>query len=193
MKNLSKVIGAGVLVFSLIVNIDARFNQQNLQDGVLANMRALAPPGDKGAFVGDTTGAYVRSLLAAAPACDQQDVCDNFVDMANIIGKEGDKTTQKNMIKIAKQLRKAERNTPNDGQPSALCNRAPRNKELKGLTQAQDPSPNPKKLAAFVPAQPKSSNIPKFVQNGKTLIPAKPNNKSKRSIKKRNQKRNIIV
>ncbi|CAH1759143.1 10967_t:CDS:1 [Entrophospora sp. SA101] len=172
MKNLSKAIGAAVLAFSLIVNVDARFGQQNLQDGVLAQMRALPPAGDKSAYTGNLTGAYVRSLLAAAPKCDQQDVCDNFVDMANIIGKEGDAKTQSEMIKLAQQLRQAERNTPNDGQPSAKCDREPRNKELDGLTQNQDPSPNPKNLPPFESPTPKSSEIPTFVQNGKTLIPA---------------------
>lgn len=179
MKSLSKAIGAAVLAFSLIVNVDARFGQQNKQDGVLDTMKALPPAGDKSAYTGNLSGAFVRSLLAKAPACDQQDVCDNFVDMANIIGEEGDTETKTKMIEIAKQLRKAERNTPNDGQPSAKCDRPPRNKELDGLTQDQDPSPNPKNLPPFEPDTFQSSDIPEFVVNGKTLIPAKANNKPK--------------
>ncbi|RHZ76934.1 hypothetical protein Glove_187g68 [Diversispora epigaea] len=89
---------------------------------------------------GNLSGEAVRALLAKAPTCEQQDVADKCVDIAHQLGKEVSKDREKKLICVCQTYRKLERNTPKAGQPSKLCDRPPRNKELKGLVQAQDPT-----------------------------------------------------
>ncbi|CAG8532627.1 16829_t:CDS:2 [Acaulospora morrowiae] len=95
------------------------------------------------AQLGDLSGAAVRALLAKAGACDQQDVADQCVDIAHQIGQKFASSfgpqKEADLIKVCQDYRTLERNTPNVGQPSDLCNRPPKNKELDGLVQAQDP------------------------------------------------------
>ncbi|RIA82093.1 hypothetical protein C1645_674353, partial [Glomus cerebriforme] len=84
---------------------------------------------------GNLSDAMVRALLAKAPTCDQQDRADEIIDLGEELG--GKKKEQ--LIKVARTYRQLERNTPKAGQPSALCKKKPRHKELDGLVQAQDP------------------------------------------------------
>ncbi|CAG8576478.1 13427_t:CDS:2, partial [Dentiscutata erythropus] len=115
-----------------------RFGQEHTPqaDATFQEVKDIAQGTDKEEQAGNLSGAMVRALLAKAPACDQQDRADEVIDLGKELG--GDKLNQ--MVKVAQAYRQLERNTPKDGQPSALCNKAPRNKELDGLTQAQDPT-----------------------------------------------------
>uniref|UniRef100_A0A1D1ZL47 Late protein n=1 Tax=Anthurium amnicola TaxID=1678845 RepID=A0A1D1ZL47_9ARAE len=105
-------------------------------DATFQDVKDLAQGSDKEAQAGNLSGAMVRALLAKAPACDQQDRADDVIDLGRQFG--GDKEQQ--FIKVAQTYRQLERNTPNAGQASELCTKPPRNKELDGLTQAQDPT-----------------------------------------------------
>src|ERR1043165_8900841 len=105
-------------------------------DATFQEVKDLAQGSDKEAEAGNLSGAMVRALLAKAPACDQQDRADEVIDLGLKFG--GEKLKQ--YIAVAKRYRQLERNTPNAGQPSELCDKEPRNKELEGLTQAQDPT-----------------------------------------------------
>ncbi|CAB4481546.1 unnamed protein product [Rhizophagus irregularis] len=105
-------------------------------DATFQEVKDLAQGSDKEAQAGNLSGAMVRALLAKAPACDQQDRADEIIDLGKEFG--GKKLDQ--FIAVAKTYRQLERNTPKAGQPSELCDKKPRNKELEGLTQAQDPT-----------------------------------------------------
>ncbi|RGB32670.1 hypothetical protein C1646_743781 [Rhizophagus diaphanus] len=105
-------------------------------DATFQEVKDLAQGSDKEAQAGNLSGAMVRALLAKAPACDQQDRADEVIDL----GKEFGGEKLKQYIKVAQTYRQLERNTPGVGQPSELCDKKPRNKELEGLTQAQDPT-----------------------------------------------------
>src|ERR1043165_935767 len=103
-------------------------------DAAFQEVKDIAQGTDKEAQAGNLSGAMVRALLAKAPTCDQQDRADEIIDLAIEIG--GDK--KEKLIKVAKTYRQLERNTPKAGQPSELCKKKPRHKELDGLVQAQD-------------------------------------------------------
>ncbi|RIB09318.1 hypothetical protein C2G38_278075 [Gigaspora rosea] len=137
---LSLTVNAAPLGGSLNALEKRRFGQEHTPqaDATFQAVKDLAQGTDKEAQAGNLSGAMVRALLAKAPACDQQDRADEVVDLARELG--GDKEPQ--MIKVAQMYRQLERNTPKDGQPSELCDKQPRNKELDGLTQAQDPTGN---------------------------------------------------
>ncbi|CAE7098835.1 unnamed protein product [Rhizoctonia solani] len=99
-----------------------------------------------GAICGVLAGKAVGTLLAASPECAQQDLADDIIDAA----REQDAATQAKMIDIAKRFRQAEKNTPPDfttnpptNRNSVFCQTPPRNAELAGLNQAQDPANNP--------------------------------------------------
>ena len=88
------------------------------------------------------SNAMKKALLKDAPTCDQQDKADEIIDLGN---KFDDASIREKYVKVAKKYRKLERNTPGKGQPSKLCKKKPRHKELKGLKQAQDPTGKDKK------------------------------------------------
>lgn len=119
-----------------------RFGQEHTQlaDKTYQDMKDAVQGTKFEEETGNMSGAAVRALLAKAPKCEQQDVADQCVDIAKKAGTEVSKDIQDKLIPVCQTYRKLERNTPKDGQPSELCDRAPRNKELNGLTQAQDPT-----------------------------------------------------
>ncbi|EKM58301.1 uncharacterized protein PHACADRAFT_252512 [Phanerochaete carnosa HHB-10118-sp] len=88
----------------------------------------------------------VTPLLASQPECSQQDMADAIIDAA----QQFDANTKANMIALAQQYRQVEKNTPPDlstnpptNQNSVFCQTAPKNAELNGLVQAQDPANSP--------------------------------------------------
>ncbi|CAE6396823.1 unnamed protein product [Rhizoctonia solani] len=100
----------------------------------------------QGNVCGVLAGKAVGTLLAASPECAQQDLADDIIDAA----RTQDAATQTKMIDIAKRFRQAEKNTPPDfttnpptNRNSVFCQTPPRNAELAGLNQAQDPANNP--------------------------------------------------
>ncbi|CAG8763742.1 5064_t:CDS:1, partial [Funneliformis caledonium] len=105
-------------------------------DATFQEVKDIVQGTDKEEKAGNLSGAMVRALLAKAPACDQQDRADEVIDLGRELGGE----QEEQLIKVAKTYRQLERNTPNAGQPSELCKKPPRNKELEGLVQAQDPT-----------------------------------------------------
>ncbi|CAE6354100.1 unnamed protein product [Rhizoctonia solani] len=117
-----------------------RFGQE--QNPAIAELSSAC----NGAICGVLAGKAVGTLLAASPECAQQDLADDVIDAA----REQDATTQaKKMIDIAKRFRQAEKNTPPDfttnpptNRNSVFCQTPPRNAELVGLNQAQDPANN---------------------------------------------------
>lgn len=117
-----------------------RFGQE--QPAVIQKLSAACP----GQVCGTLAGAAVTPLLAAQPECSQQDLADQIIDAS----KQFDAATQANMLAIAKEYRQTEKNTPPDftTNPPALrnsvfCQKAPKNPELDGLVQAQDPNNDP--------------------------------------------------
>lgn len=117
-----------------------RFGQE--QPAVLAKLRDACP----GDVCGTLAGQAVTPLLAAQPECSQQDLADAIIDAS----RQFDAATQANMIEIAKEYRQAEKNTPPDFttnpptlRNSVFCQKAPKNAELNGLVQAQDPANDP--------------------------------------------------
>ncbi|KAJ8518476.1 hypothetical protein ONZ45_g4457 [Pleurotus djamor] len=126
-----------------------------LDDSVRKNPPVLdllrnACPGE---VCGALAGAAITPLLAAQPECSQQDLADDIIDAS----AQFDAATQANMIAIAIEYRQAEKNTPPDFSTnpptlrnSVFCQKAPRNPQLNGLVQAQDPANDPE--AFFDPA-----------------------------------------
>ncbi|EUC57592.1 hypothetical protein RSOL_225930 [Rhizoctonia solani AG-3 Rhs1AP] len=117
-----------------------RFGQE--QNPAIAELSSAC----NGATCGVLAGKAVGTLLAASPECAQQDLADDIIDAA----REQDATTQAKMIDIAKRFRQAEKNTPPDfttnpptNRNSVFCQTPPRNAELTGLNQSQDPANNP--------------------------------------------------
>ncbi|KAJ7167563.1 hypothetical protein C8R46DRAFT_1093411 [Mycena filopes] len=117
-----------------------RFGQNH--PAVLAKLRAACGKG----VCAKLAGAAVTPLLAKAPECSQQDMADKIIDTA----KTFNGTTQANLIAIAKEYRQTEKNTPPDFKTkpntlrnSVFCQTAPKNPELNGLVQAQDPANDP--------------------------------------------------
>ncbi|GBC01560.1 hypothetical protein RclHR1_04230005 [Rhizophagus clarus] len=118
-----------------------RFGQEHTPqaDTTYQAVKDIAKGTNKEEQAGNLSGAMVRALLAKATTCDQQDRADEIIDLAISLGGE----RKKKLIKVAKKYRQLERNTPKAGQPSALCHKPPRHKELDGLVQAQDPTGKP--------------------------------------------------
>ncbi|KAL2917100.1 hypothetical protein HK105_203164 [Polyrhizophydium stewartii] len=82
-------------------------------------------------------GAAISTVLAAASACAQQDAADGFIDLANKGVTDAAKKAR--FIVLAQQFRAHERNSvPNPCSP--ICDRPPKNKQLLGIIQAQDPA-----------------------------------------------------
>ncbi|KAI0749414.1 hypothetical protein C8Q80DRAFT_623560 [Daedaleopsis nitida] len=110
-----------------------------------------------GQVCGVLSGAAITPLLAAQPECSQQDMADQIIDAA----QQFDAATKANMIALAIEYRQAEKNTPPDfstnpptNRNSVFCQTAPKNAELNGLVQAQDPANDPNVF--FDPALQKS-------------------------------------
>ncbi|KAI8923051.1 hypothetical protein BC831DRAFT_473011, partial [Entophlyctis helioformis] len=128
------------------------------------------------------SGAAISTILANAGPCDQQDAADGFIDLAN----KGvtDPTKRARFIRLAQQFRVHERNSvPNPC--SAICERPPRNAQLLGLRQDQDPAcksppafPPQQAAAASANAAQVQSNLAAVgraaVQTGGTASPSSP-------------------
>ncbi|KAF8968157.1 hypothetical protein BDZ97DRAFT_458267 [Flammula alnicola] len=117
-----------------------RFGQE--QPAVLQKIRDACP----GAVCGTLAGQAVTPLLAAQPECSQQDMADAIIDAS----KQFDAATAAAMVAAAVEYRQVEKNTPPDftTNPPALrnsvfCQKTPKNPQLNGLVQAQDPSNDP--------------------------------------------------
>ncbi|KAI5122268.1 hypothetical protein M0805_002349 [Coniferiporia weirii] len=117
-----------------------RFGQEN--PAVLAQLSSAC----EGQVCGVLAGSAVSTLLGAADECAQQNLADQIIDAA----AQFDATTQANMIALAIEFRQAEKNTPPDfttnpptNRNSVFCQTAPKNSQLNGLVQAQDPANDP--------------------------------------------------
>ncbi|KAI0671624.1 hypothetical protein C8Q78DRAFT_1189353 [Trametes maxima] len=117
-----------------------RFGQEH--PAVIQKLSSACP----GQVCGNLAGAAITPLLAAQPECSQQDMADQIIDAA----QQFDDATKQNMIALAKEYRQAEKNTPPDfttnppaNRNSVFCQKAPKNAELNGLVQAQDPANDP--------------------------------------------------
>lgn len=117
-----------------------RFGQEH--PPVIDKLGAACP----GQVCGVLSGAAITPLLAAQGECTQQDMADQIIDAS----RQFDAATQANMIALAKEYRQAEKNTPPDfttnpptNRNSVFCQKAPKNAELDGLVQAQDPANDP--------------------------------------------------
>ncbi|KAH9850265.1 hypothetical protein C2E23DRAFT_735448 [Lenzites betulinus] len=111
----------------------------------------------RGDVCGNLAGAAITPLLAAQPECSQQDMADQIIDAA----QQFDDATKATMIQLAIEYRQAEKNTPPDfsvqpniNRNSVFCQKAPKNAQLNGLVQAQDPANDPN--AFFDPATSKT-------------------------------------
>ncbi|KAH8099928.1 hypothetical protein BXZ70DRAFT_1008447 [Cristinia sonorae] len=99
-----------------------------------------------GGVCASLAGQAITPLLAAQPECSQQDMADLIIDTA----QQFDDATKATMIQLAIEYRQAEKNTPPDfsanppiNRNSVFCQKAPKNAELNGLVQAQDPANDP--------------------------------------------------
>lgn len=100
----------------------------------------------RGEVCGVLGGKAVGTLLAASPECAQQDLADDIIDAS----KNEDAATAAKMVELAITFRQTEKNTPPDfttnpptARNSVFCQTPPRNPELVGLNQAQDPANDP--------------------------------------------------
>lgn len=151
-----------IIAFAAVAAVtDGRFTQEHTPaaEATFRGMRAVAVGTPFGEKLGDLSGLAVDNLLAGAPACGQQNVADEAINIANRI-KNGSKRAQ--LIKIAIAYRKLERNTPLLGQPSNFCDKRPKNKELFGVFQAQDPTKVKKRPPPFVSKGEKLNKKPNF-------------------------------
>ncbi|KAI8980095.1 hypothetical protein BD414DRAFT_109879 [Trametes punicea] len=128
-----------------------RFGQEH--PAVIDKLSSACP----GEVCGTLAGAAITPLLAAQPECSQQDMADQIIDAA----QQFDDATKATMIALAVEYRQAEKNTPPDfttdpptNRNSVFCQKAPKNSELNGLVQAQDPANDPNVF--FDPATGKS-------------------------------------
>src|SRR6187399_297313 len=131
-----------ILFIVLAQNALCRFGaQEQFYPPIADRITALCPKStDNTGLCPTLRGDAIVPVLANAGACDQQDHADKFVDFAKQFFKQ--KPFRDQFIQIAKDYRTMERNTNEDGKCSPLCDRPPRNQELAGLTQAQDPGCN---------------------------------------------------
>lgn len=118
-----------------------RFGQEN--PAVIGQLSSAC----EGQVCGVLAGQAISTLLAASPECAQQDMADDIIDAAR---KQTDPAVTAKMIELAKTFRQAEKNTPPDfttnpptNRNSVFCQTPPRNSELVGLNQAQDPANDP--------------------------------------------------
>ncbi|KAG8808672.1 hypothetical protein FRC17_003829 [Serendipita sp. 399] len=99
-----------------------------------------------GAVCGVLGGRVPGTLLAGAGECAQQDLADDIIDA----GKLQDAATAAKLVELAIRFRQCEKNTPPDFttnpptlRNSVFCQKQPRNSQLVGLNQAQDPANDP--------------------------------------------------
>ncbi|KAF8213922.1 hypothetical protein K438DRAFT_1564028 [Mycena galopus ATCC 62051] len=118
-----------------------RFGQDH--PAVLTKLRAACG----GGVCAKLAGGAVTPLLAKSAQCTQQDFADQIIDTAK---SQFNGTTQATLIALAVEYRKTEKNTPPDFKTkpetfrnSVFCQTAPKNAELNGLVQAQDPANDP--------------------------------------------------
>ena len=100
----------------------------------------------RGEVCGVLGGRSIGTLLAASPECAQQDLADEIIDAS----KNEDAATAAKMVELAIRFRQCEKNTPPDfttnpptNRGSVFCQKAPKNAQLNGLVQAQDPANDP--------------------------------------------------
>jgi len=154
-----------------------RFGQEN--PAVISKLSAAC----SGQVCGVLAGSAISTLLAASPECAQQDKADEIIDAS----RQFDAATQALMIQLAIEFRQAEKNTPPDftvnppkARNSVFCQKAPRNKELDGLVQAQDPANDD--VTFFDPATKSTvlldqqANTRPFGSSGGGAAPQQPNN-----------------
>ncbi|KJA19472.1 hypothetical protein HYPSUDRAFT_56606 [Hypholoma sublateritium FD-334 SS-4] len=117
-----------------------RFGQEH--PAVIDKLSSACP----GQICGVLAGKAITPLLAAQPECSQQDMADAIIDAS----KQFDAATAAVMVAAAIEYRQAEKNTPPDfttnppkNRNSVFCQTAPKNPELNGLVQAQDPANDP--------------------------------------------------
>jgi len=118
-----------------------RFGQEN--PAVIGQLSGAC----EGQVCGVLSGKAISTLLAASPECAQQDMADDIIDAAR---QQTDPAVTAKMIELAKTFRQTEKNTPPDfttnpptNRNSVFCQTPPRNAELVGLNQAQDPANDP--------------------------------------------------
>ncbi|OBZ72196.1 hypothetical protein A0H81_07966 [Grifola frondosa] len=117
-----------------------RFGQEH--PAVIDQLSAACP----GQVCGVLSGQAITPLLAAQGECTQQDMADSIIDAA----QQFDNVTKASMIALAVEYRQVEKNTPPDfttnpptNRNSVFCQTAPKNSQLNGLVQAQDPANDP--------------------------------------------------
>jgi hypothetical protein len=127
-------------VLSLFTYTLARFGaQEQFYPPIAARITEMCPLSTDNEGICETLrGDAIVPVLANAGACDQQRHAELFVDFAKTFFP-GNKTNELLFIKIAQDYRVMERNTNQDGKCSPICLEIPRNSELLGLIQAQDP------------------------------------------------------
>lgn len=130
----------------------ARFGaQEQFYPPIAARITALCPLStDNEGICPTLRGEAIVPVLANAGACDQQRHADLFVDFAKTFFP-GNQTNELLFIQIAKDYRTMERNTNEDGKCSPICLEIPRNTELLGLLQAQDPGCDISTLISSMP------------------------------------------
>ncbi|WAQ89842.1 hypothetical protein PtA15_11A534 [Puccinia triticina] len=111
--------------------------------------KLLQLQGCPGNICGTFAGDAIAPLLAASDECAQQDMADRIIDAAkNLSNGITSSDTRNQMIITAMAYREAEKNTlpiypdliPRN---SVYCQKPPKNSELKGLVQKQDPANGP--------------------------------------------------
>jgi hypothetical protein len=113
--------------------------QEQFFPPIAARITALCPlSNNTEGLCQDLRGNAIVPVLANAAACDQQNHADLLVDFAKTFFP-GNITNEQLFIRIAQDYRQMERNTNEEGKCSPLCDSVPRNSELIGLVQAQDP------------------------------------------------------
>jgi len=124
------VLAAAALssVSGVPVTLDKRI-AQNIPDSTQKWEQACLAAGG-GQRCNPLSVAAFSTLLAAPPACAQQDAADNMIDLAHQLNNDAD------MIRLTQIFRQQPRNAP-DSLSVLYCQVAPRNQELDGLFQCQ--------------------------------------------------------
>ncbi|EGG04917.1 uncharacterized protein MELLADRAFT_64418 [Melampsora larici-populina 98AG31] len=127
-------------------HVRRRISDNNSHPKVLNDLHNLE--GCSGEICGTLSGDAVAPLLAGAAECAQQDMADRIIDEAK--SKVKDPKVQKEMIRLAIEYRKTERNSfpdyshqPPTDRNSLYCQKQPKNSELNGVFQAQSPQADP--------------------------------------------------
>lgn len=127
-------------------HVRRRISDNNSHPKVLNDLHNLE--GCSGEICGTLSGDAVAPLLAGAAECAQQDMADRIIDEAK--SKVKDQKVQKEMIRLAIEYRKTERNSfpdyshqPPTDRNSLYCQKPPKNSELNGVFQAQSPQADP--------------------------------------------------